>query len=106
MRHQTDTADAAALCAAVSRPTRRFVPVKTVEQQAAGIGLKAREVLLRQRGQATHALRGPLAELGVVAPKGPTRIGRLLAIIGDRQDAAFPMWPAQRCKNWWHRSTT
>jgi transposase len=90
MRHKTDAADAAALCAAVSRPTMRFVPIKTVEQQAAGMALKTRDLLLRQRVQATNALRGHMAELGVVAPKGRTSIGRLIAIIADRQDRSIP----------------
>jgi transposase len=73
----------------VSRPFLRFVPVKTVEQQAAGIGLKTREVLLRQRVQATHALRGPMAEYGVIAPQGPIYLPRLAEAIAD-PTAALP----------------
>jgi transposase len=68
----------------------RFVPIKTVEQQAAGMGLKTRELLVRQRVQVTNALRGHLAELGVVAAKGRTSLAKLLAIIGDRQDSSLP----------------
>jgi transposase len=89
-RNKTDAADAAAICEAVSRPTMRFVPIKTVEQQAAGMVLKTRDLLLRQRIQATNALRGHMAELGVVVAKGRTSIGKLLAIIGDRQDSSIP----------------
>jgi transposase len=89
-RNKTDAADAAAICEAVSRPTMRFVPIKTVEQQAAGMVLKTRDLLLRQRIQATNALRGHMAELGVVAAKGRTSIGKLIAIIGDRQDSSIP----------------
>jgi transposase len=89
-RNKTDAADAAAICEAVSRPTMRFVPVKTVEQQAAGMALKTRDLLLRQRIQVTNALRGHMAELGVVAAKGRTSLGKLLEIIGDRQDSSIP----------------
>jgi transposase len=89
-RNKTDAADAEAICEAVSRPTMRFVPIKSAEQQAAGMGLKTRELLVRQRVQATNALRGHLAELGVVAPKGRTSIAKLLEIIGDQQDTSIP----------------
>jgi transposase len=89
-RHKTDAADAEAICEAVSRPTMRFVPIKTVAQQAAGMVLKTRELLVRQRVQASNALRGHMAELGVVAAKGRTSIGKLLAIIADRQDSSIP----------------
>jgi transposase len=89
-RNKTDAADAEAICEAVSRPTMRFVPIKSVEQQAAGMGLKTRELLLRQRVQLTNALRGHMAELGVIAPKGRTSIGKLLEIIADRKDSTIP----------------
>jgi transposase len=68
----------------------RFVPIKTVEQQAAGMVLKTRELLVLQRVQLTNALRGHLAELGVVTAKGRTSIAKLLAIISDRQDSSLP----------------
>jgi transposase len=68
----------------------QFVPIKTVEQQAAGMMLKTRDLLLRQRIQATNALRGHMAELGVVAAKGRTSIGKLIEIISDRQDSSIP----------------
>jgi transposase len=89
-RNKTDAADAEAICEAVTRPTMRFVPIKTVEQQAAGMVLKTREVLVRQRVQLTNALRGHLAELGVVAPKGMTSIGKLIEVLDDRQDSSIP----------------
>jgi transposase len=46
--------------------------------------------LVRQRVQASTALRGHMAELGVVAAKGRTSIGKLLAILGDRHDSSLP----------------
>ena len=63
-RNKTDAADAEAICEAVTRPTMRFVPIKAGEQQAAGMVLKTRELLVRQRSQAANALRGHMAELG------------------------------------------
>jgi transposase len=54
------------------------------------MGLKTREVLLRQRVQLTNVLRGHLAELGVVAPQGRTSIGKLLEVLADHKDTSLP----------------
>jgi transposase len=89
-RNKTDAADAAAICEAVTRPTMRFVPVKSAEQQAAGMGLKTRELLVRQRLQASNALRGHMAEFGVIAAKGMASLATLLAIIDDLEDTSLP----------------
>ena len=69
-RQKNDEADAEAICEAAQRPTMRFVPVKSEEQQAAGVVFRARDLLVRQRTQIINALRGHLAEYGWVAPKG------------------------------------
>jgi transposase len=69
-RGKNDAADAEAICEAVMRPTMRFVPVKSAEQQADAMIFKVRELLVRQRTQLTNALRSHLAELGVVAAQG------------------------------------
>jgi transposase len=66
-RQKNDTADAEAICEAVQRPTMRLVPVKTEEQQGMLVIHRVREMLMRQRGQLINALRGHLAEFGVVA---------------------------------------
>ena len=71
-RQKNDAADAAAICAAVNRPAMRFVPVKTVEQQAALMLHRSRDLLVRQRTQLINALRAHLAELGLVAQTGVT----------------------------------
>ena len=68
----------------------RFVPIKSVEQQAAGMVLKARELLLRQRSQAANALRGHMAELGLVAAMGMANIGKLIAMIRSDGDHIAP----------------
>jgi transposase len=77
-RGKNDAADAEALCEAMSRPTMRFVPVKTAEQQAALMLVGVRDRLIRQRTQLANAIRGYAAEFGLVAAKGLVRIEPLL----------------------------
>jgi len=72
-RGKTDAADAEAVCEAVTRPTMRFVPVKSPEQQAALSMHRARDLLVKQRTQLINMLRGLLAEFGVDIPKGLER---------------------------------
>ncbi|MCP5089198.1 MAG: IS110 family transposase, partial [Rhodobacteraceae bacterium] len=67
-RQKNDATDAEAIAEAASRPTMRFVAVKSADQQAAGMALKTRNLFVRQKTQAINALRGHLAEHGVVAP--------------------------------------
>ena len=69
-RSKNDANDAAAICAAVMRPSMRFVAIKTQEQQSALILHRARQLLVRQRTMLSNALRGHLAELGIVSAKG------------------------------------
>ena len=76
-RQKNDASDAEAICEASSRPTMRFVAVKTEEQQARGMLFRTRDLLVRQRTQTINALRGHLAEFGVIAPQGPAHVGRL-----------------------------
>lgn len=89
-RNKNDAADAAAICEAVSRPSMRFVPVKTVEQQADTVTHKARQLLVKQRTMTQNALRGLMAEFGVIVPQGPQHIGKLLAILSDPEDRTVP----------------
>jgi transposase len=69
-RNKNDARDAEAACEAVSRPTMRFVPVKTVERQCARAIHRARDLLVRQRTQAGNAIRGLLYEMGLIGAKG------------------------------------
>ena len=78
-RGKNDAADAAAICEAVTRPSMRVVPVKTEEQQSALMMHRARELLVRQRTQLINAVRGHLAEFGLVEAQGPWNVPRLLA---------------------------
>ena len=87
-RGKNDAADAAAICEAVTRPSMRFVPVKTEDQQSALLMHRARELLVRQRTQLINAVRGHLAEFGLVAPRGPWNVPLLLA--GLEEDERVP----------------
>src|SRR6266850_519034 len=72
-RGKTDAADAEAVCEAVTRPTMRFVPVKSPEQQAALSMHRTRDLLVKQRTQLINMIRGLMAEFGVDIPKGLER---------------------------------
>jgi transposase len=82
-RSKNDAADAAAICEAVTRPSMRFVPVKTIDQQAALMLHRSRDLLIRQRTQLINALRAHLAELGMVAARGMDGVKGLVAILTD-----------------------
>ena len=69
-RSKNDAADAAAICEAAGRPGQLFVPVRSVENQAALMRHRARELMVGQRTAALNALRGHLSEIGVVAAQG------------------------------------
>ena len=89
-RNKNDAADAAAICEAARRPTMRFVPVKSAEQQAQLMQHRARDLLMRQRTQLINAIRAHMAELGIAAPQGREGIKQLLAIIADDEDMRLP----------------
>jgi transposase len=76
-RNKTDAADAAAICEAALRPQQRFVPLRTVDNQAELMRHRAREQLVGQRTALLNALRGHLSEIGVIAPQGAQHAYRL-----------------------------
>lgn len=76
-RGKSDALDAEAICEAVTRPTMRFVPVKTVEQQSILMAHRARSLLVRQRTMLANATRAHLAELGFVANPGIPNLAKL-----------------------------
>ena len=84
-RQKNDAADAEAICEAAQRPTMRFVAVKTEQKQAVAIVFRARDLLVRQRTQTINAIRGHLAEFGIVVPKGPFHVAKLVAAIADNK---------------------
>jgi transposase len=89
-RNKNDAADAAAICEAASRPSMRFVPIKTAEQQADTATHKARQMLIKQRTMTMNSLRGLMAEFGIIVPQGPQHISKLLAILADPEDTRVP----------------
>jgi len=89
-RGKTDAADAEAICEAVTRPTMRFVPIKTPEQQGVLVLHRTRDLLVRQRTVLVNALRGHLAEFGIVARQGTGGVGELLAILRDTEETSLP----------------
>jgi transposase len=80
-RNKNDAADAEAICEAVTRPTMRFVPVKSAEAQSILMLHRARHLLVRQRTAQVSALRAHLAEYGVVAPKGRAHVADLVTVL-------------------------
>jgi transposase len=86
-RGKTDAADAEAICEAVRRPTMRFVPAKSPDQQAVLMLHRARALLMRQRTMAVNALRGHLAEFGIVAGQGAKNLRELIErVFVEHQD--------------------
>lgn len=90
-RGKTDAADAEAICEAVTRPTMRFVPIKSAEQQAVLMLHRTRELLVRQRTMVMNALRGHMAELGIIAPQGIGRVADLVAVLMAENQGNVPV---------------
>jgi transposase len=88
-RNKNDGRDAEGLCEAMSRPTMRFVPVKTTEQQAALMLTGVREQMVARRTQIGNMIRGYAAEFGITTAKGLDKIEPLLAEIA--QDESVPV---------------
>jgi len=82
-RQKNDASDAEAICEAAQRPTMRFVAVKSEEAQASAMVFRTRDLLVRQRTQAINALRGHVAEFGVVVAKGPFHVPKLITVVED-----------------------
>ena len=81
-RQKNDAADAEAICEAVTRPTKRFVPVKSKERQRVLMLHRTRDLFIRQRTMMLNAVRAHLAELGIITAQGPHKI---LALIREIQ---------------------
>jgi transposase len=88
---KNDAADAEAICEAVQRPTMRFVPIKSAEQQAALLLHRTRDLLIRQRSSLISSIRAHFAEFGIVASRGVRDVDRLLQILTDSDS---------RCRSW------
>src|SRR6201988_5397646 len=90
-RSKNDANDAAAISEAVTRPSIRFVAVKTNDQQAALMLQRARQLLVRQRTMLSNAIRGHLSDLGIISAKGRNGTGELLEIITDDADSRISL---------------
>jgi transposase len=89
-RGKNDTADAEAICEAVTRPTMRFVPIKSAEQQSVLVLHRTRDLLIRQRTMLANSLRAHCAEFGLVVAQGMAKLAELLARISDESDNRIP----------------
>ena len=85
---KNDAADAAAICAAASRPDARFVPVKSLEQQSVLTLHSVRSLFVKQQTMLANAMRGLATEFGLVVPKGMSRLDELVALV--EADESFP----------------
>ena len=85
---KNDPADAAALCAAASRPDTMFVPIKSIEQQGILVLHSARSLLVKQQTMLANAMRGLATEFGLTVPKGIDRLEELLTLVDA--DKAIP----------------
>ena len=95
-RNKNDAADAEAICEAVTRPSMRFVAVKSPAQQSLLMLHRSRSLLVRQRTMLVNAIRAHLAEFGIVAARGRMGVEVLLAVIADCDEARLPAL-ARRC---------
>ncbi len=89
-RSKNDANDAAAICEAVTRPSMRFVPTKTEQQQSGLMLHRSRQLLVRQRTMLSNAIRGHMAELGIISAKGRNGTAELLKVITDN-DGRIPV---------------
>ena len=89
-RSKNDANDAAAICEAVTRPSMRFVPTKSEQQQSGLMLHRSRQLLVRQRTMLSNAIRGHMAELGIISAKGRKGTAELIKIIGNTADDRVP----------------
>src|SRR5271154_5419127 len=89
-RSKNDANDAAAICEAVTRPSMRFVPTKSEQQQSGLMLHRSRQLLVRQRTMLSNAIRGHLAEFGIISAKGRNGTVELLEVIANQEDDRIP----------------
>jgi transposase len=89
-RSKNDANDAAAICEAVTRPSMRFVPTKSEQQQSGLMLHRSRQLLVRQRTMLSNAIRGHMAELGMISAKGRNGTAGLLEVIANVEDGRIP----------------
>ena len=95
-RSKNDAADAEAICEAVTRPTMRFVPIKTPEQQSVLMIHRTRQLFVRQRTMLINSIRAHMAEYGIVAGVGRNGVEALMVVIAKGEDDRIPP-EARKC---------
>jgi transposase len=95
-RQKNDRNDAEAICEAVTRPSMRFVAIKSEDQQAIQMLHRTRDLLVVQQTQSINALRAHLAELGYAFPQGLAGVGRAIAAVNEKSETLdLPAFPRQ-----------
>jgi transposase len=89
-RGKNDAADAEAICEAVTRPSMRFVPIKSAQRQGVLVLHRTRDLLMRQRIMILNAIRGHLAEFGVIAAQGPRKVMELIDRLRSGEETGLP----------------
>ena len=89
-RQKNDAADAEAICEAVTRPSMRFVPVKSAERQSVLMLHRTRDLLMRQRTMTLNAARSHLAEFGIITAQGPRKLLALIRTIRTSEGSGLP----------------
>ncbi len=89
-RQKNDAADAEAICEAVQRPSMRFVPTKTPEQQSCLVLHRTRHLFIRQQTAVINTIRAHLAEFGIIASVGRNGVEELLYTVADQRDERIP----------------
>ena len=101
-RSKNDANDAAAICEAVTRPSMRFVPTKSEQQQSGLMLHRSRRLLVRQRTMLSNAIRGHMAEFGLISAKGRNGTAELLEVIANAEDDRMESMsgPTTRARIW------
>jgi transposase len=94
-----DAADAEAICEAVTRPSMRFVPVKSIEQQTLAQLHRIRQLLVKQKIMHVNALRGHLAEFGIVRGQGQGKVSELVRLIEAASEDGIPAKMRQQLRH-------
>lgn len=90
--NKNDASDAEAICEALLRPTMRFAPIKSAEQQSVLMLHRARELLVRQKTMLINALRSHCGEFGFVVAQGASKVAELIIVIEDHKDNRLPQF--------------
>lgn len=89
-RQKNDAVNAEAICEAVTRPNKRFVPVKTEAQQSVLVLHRSRDLLMSQRTMTLNAIRAHFAEFGVIAAQGPRWVVELVKRLSNLDELGLP----------------